>query len=377
MDMYIVLDANIIIKEDYGNSLHFNLLLSGLKDRQHKVYVPRLAIEEVHARLSRWLDSETKTVNKSLSDVSRRLSLPLQSPFEGLDVQEWMRLFRQRLYQKFDLPDTAILDYPDVSHEHLVKKAIARKKPFNEKGSGYRDALIWETVVACASNADAQVLLITADKDFRESADKDDLHPDLIKDLVDRGLASDRVILSRSIADFIDKHMRPYLKELSPHLKKLSWENPIQVLRDWGYDLEDEVATALQNSYSTYVWSPRAFDLDTDLENLFLDNVQDLNHLRVLDVRETNGSSLLIRMEARLICEFHVFVDKATWYSQVENSVLEILDPDWNRHCVLATVTSELDCEFDCTIDISRPKHCKTQILSMNPVPMSEVDFRL
>ena len=148
-------------------------------------------------------------------------------------------------------------------------------------------------------------------------------------------------------------------------MKELSLENPIQMLRDRGYDLEDEVAMALQNSYSTYVWSPGALGLDTDLENLFLDNVQDISRLSVLDVRETNGSNLLIKMEARLICEFHVFVDWATWYSQVESSALEVLDPDWNRHCLLATVTSELDCEFDITFDISKQKHGKTQVLSI------------
>ena len=131
----------------------------------------------------------------------------------------------------------------------------------------------------------------------------------------------------------------------------------------------------MQNSYSTYVWSPGALDLDTDLENLFLDNVQDLYRLSVLDVRETNGSSLLIKMEARLICEFHVFVDWATWYSQVESSALEVLDPDWNRHCLLATVTSELDCEFDITFDISKQKHGKTQVLSIRPAPLSDDDF--
>ncbi len=368
--MYIVLDANIIIKEDYGDSLHFELLLSGLGGRQHKVYVPEPALEEVIARFSRWLENETKKVDKSLSAISRRLPLHLQSPLEGLDVQELTSLFRQRLHQKLELPNVAILNYPDVAHDHLVKKAVARKKPFDEKGSGYRDALIWETVLAGASKVDAQVLLITADKDFRESADKDDLHPDLIKDLEDRGLNSDRVILARSIADFIDKHMRPYLK-------KLSEENPIQVLRNRGFDLEDEVVQSFESAYSTHDWYLGDFDLDTDLDSIRLDTVQELYRLRVLDVRETKESTILIKMEARLICEFEVFVDKATWYSLQEDRILTLLDPDWNRHYVLASAMLEIDCTFDTTIGISDLKNCKTQVMSAKPVPRSADEFFL
>ena len=55
--MYIVLDANIIISEGYGNSVHFGLLMSWSSAMGHEVYVPRLAIEEVVARFSRCLDS--------------------------------------------------------------------------------------------------------------------------------------------------------------------------------------------------------------------------------------------------------------------------------------------------------------------------------
>ena len=367
--MYIVLDANIIIEEGYGESVHFGILMSWSSAMGHEVFVPRPALEEVVAHFSKRLDSEVKKLDKNVSTLAWLLSSPVRSPLEGLDLKHQITLFRQRLLGMFDIQfvteNSAILDYPEVSHEHLVNRAIARRKPFDQKGSGYRDALIWETILERVAPATDQVLLITNDQDF---SDKDgNLHPDLIRDLEDREIANDKVVLIRSIKDLVDERIRP-------HRKKLSWENPIQALRDYGYDLEDEVARALQNSYSTYVWSPGALNLDTDLENLFLDNVQGLYRLCVLDVRESNESSLLIKIEARLICDFHVFVDKATWYSQVDNSVLEILDPDWNRHCVLATVTSELDCEFDCTIDISRPKHCKTQILSMNPAPMSEVD---
>ena len=121
--MYIVLDANIIISEGYGNSVHFGLLMSWSSAMGHEVYVPKIVIEEVVAHFSRSLDSATKRAADSLSKLSRLLPVPLQSPLERLNVKELTNQFRTRLFEKFDTPDTAILDYPDVSHEYLVKRA--------------------------------------------------------------------------------------------------------------------------------------------------------------------------------------------------------------------------------------------------------------
>ena len=61
---------------------------------------------------------------KSLSTLSRMLSVPLQSPFERLDVQELeTNLFRQRLYRRSSIyPIQQSLDYPEVSHENLVQE---------------------------------------------------------------------------------------------------------------------------------------------------------------------------------------------------------------------------------------------------------------
>jgi len=60
-----------------------------------------------------------------------------------------------------------IASYPKVTHETLTKAATARKKPFAENGGGYRDALIWHTVLEVAAQDDkVQVLFVSNDGDF-------------------------------------------------------------------------------------------------------------------------------------------------------------------------------------------------------------------
>jgi hypothetical protein len=72
----------------------------------------------------------------------------------------------------------AILPYPAVDHRTVVARALARRRPFDAKGrNGYRDALIWETVLELARGlSEGRVLLCTRNsKDFGERG----LHADL------------------------------------------------------------------------------------------------------------------------------------------------------------------------------------------------------
>jgi hypothetical protein len=66
---------------------------------------------------------------------------------------------------------------PPVGHLDLTRRAAERRPPFDAKGGGYRDALLWHTALDLAS--DASVLLVTGDRGFRGDAEKGTLHPDL------------------------------------------------------------------------------------------------------------------------------------------------------------------------------------------------------
>src|SRR5262249_54391515 len=59
----------------------------------------------------------------------------------------------------------AVLDWPDVPHSDLVSRAVSRRPPFDSKGSGYRDSLVWANVLELAK-ARADVALCSEDKIF-------------------------------------------------------------------------------------------------------------------------------------------------------------------------------------------------------------------
>lgn len=205
--MHIVPDANIIITEGFGNSLQFQTLLSTLEVSGHNIYVPKLVIEEVVAEFERVFEEGVR----GLRILSRRLRIDLPASVETLDKGTESTQFRSRLETQFDVPNCAILDYPSISHEELVIRAATRTKPFDERGSGYRDALIWETVLNLATEVNSEVAFISDDNDFRNRSGE--LHSELVRQLDRRGLPRDRVILVRSLKNFMDTYMRPTPQE--------------------------------------------------------------------------------------------------------------------------------------------------------------------
>ena len=209
--MHIVSDANIIIVEGYGDSEHFRTLLSGLDRLQYNFYVPKSVFEEIVAKFERDFDEDTREIRRRIRNLSWRLDRRLSSPIEGLDKENEVALFRRRMEARFSASNRRILEYPDISHEELVRRAAARIRPFSESGAGYRDALIWETVLNLAESVDSQVALISSDNDFRNRSGE--LHSDLVNELASRGLPQDKVILASSVTNFSETYIDPHFQE--------------------------------------------------------------------------------------------------------------------------------------------------------------------
>jgi PIN domain len=104
-----------------------------------------------------------------------------------------------------------ILPVPQIAHADLLDRAVGDRKPFRrEKGTGYKDALIWYSLLELLREKGPPVAFVTADGDFR---DGDDLAEDLIKDLQDAGYPADSVRLYKSFSDLVGEEVAD-LREL-------------------------------------------------------------------------------------------------------------------------------------------------------------------
>jgi hypothetical protein len=61
-----------------------------------------------------------------------------------------------------------ILPYPeDVTHAEMTARALGRVPPFDQKGDGYRDSLIWLAALAEAESLKAELILVSNDNAFK------------------------------------------------------------------------------------------------------------------------------------------------------------------------------------------------------------------
>jgi len=141
------------------------------------------------------------------------LGLLLPSSLEDLD-----RLLQSRkaeLQQRLDDAEVIIAEYPREDHQEVAERAIGRRRPFDSKGKdGYRDTLVWLSVLALCRQGDVPIALITNDGDFLDSGGLR-IHPDLAEDLKREGLSPDSVAVFRNHVQFSQEHVDQHLQILS------------------------------------------------------------------------------------------------------------------------------------------------------------------
>lgn len=110
------------------------------------------------------------------STLYRRLGFGAPEPPSGLDYRSYAEA-RLNEHLGFDL-----LPIPQVSHVDLVNRAVHRTPPFDQKGSGYRDSLVWANVLELVRRGH-DVAFVSSDRIFR--SDEGGLPASLRADVVD------------------------------------------------------------------------------------------------------------------------------------------------------------------------------------------------
>lgn len=153
-----VLDSTELSSDFMCTGLKFQLVDYTLHESWLSLFVPASVVEETIANHERQI-AEFRSAAKRLSQAGRRLGL---STLEG-EVNQFD--YREYLAERMDRLGITVLPWPTVSHEELVARAVSRRPPFDEKGSGYRDSLLWADAVQLAASG-RQVALVSSDSVF-------------------------------------------------------------------------------------------------------------------------------------------------------------------------------------------------------------------
>ena len=353
--MHIILDASAIIAEDFGRSVRFRTLLAASKALDYEVIVPSLAIAETVGKFHREIGKEDNSVRRVLGQLSKLLGRRIDPTVVGIDPGSESESFKSALESRLQYSEVIILSYPDVAHEDIAERAISRRRPFDQNGSGYRDTLIWLSALKLAGETGGQIILVSEDGDFGTA---NGLHGDLTNDLVEAGHPKDKVMLSKSLSNVIDEYVLP-------KLSAVLLEKPLAALADLGVDAQEATLLAIQTAYNHVEWEPNELGLPPECETPTLYYVEGGEDLQVVEVRALPDGRLLARIVTKVFGGFNFFMLKADLYVVDEDPRLDVADFDWNEYGLLGEITLELNATIDLLIDQSNPLKPQAQVVSL------------
>jgi PIN domain len=238
--MRVVVDANLIIERDWHLTTGpAEALLSAARRGRVRLVLPEVVVREVvaaHAERRAAARGKLQAARAAL----RRLEGPrgpgddaeAADPFIRQTFESW---FRDRLAQhRVEVPDV-----PEAAAA-LVDRALQRRRPFDSNGrAGFRDALIWETVLEGASSAQTTLLASDNVRDFADDSNTAP-HPHLREDLTARGLDAAAVRLVRSFEEAAHVALEP-AREVVDRLRERLAREP-----EWADELTEQMRQEVQ-----------------------------------------------------------------------------------------------------------------------------------
>lgn len=227
---------------------------------------------------------------------------------------------------------------PATSVRQLVELDLDRRKPFSGDGKGFRDALIWETVVEL-SNAEVPPIFFVSNntKDFCNGQGK--LHEHLVATLND----SSPVEHVRSLKELLETEP---LQGLVKQLNKIQDTLTEELLME---KVDESLAELLYSDFEEltgeYIgkgeWElPAQILLDSPVLTHF--ELED-SSLTCEVFRGPEPGELVVEAEITTYCQVEGYFYKSEWWLAESDDVI-VLDGDWNNH--MSHAAQELKVQF-------------------------------
>ncbi|MFD5017231.1 PIN domain-containing protein [Streptomyces chartreusis] len=353
----VAVDTNALYGDLELQNSAWKTVLLRCRQGQLELWVPEVVVRETIRHHGRTLNAAIRKMRTGLSNVrSLRLDngiLPDRQELENA-VRQKAEGYEGRLRSALRDAGAKILPLPTVSHEALLERALAERKPFrlkaqdpeNKGPDGYRDALIWLSIAEAASATDGSKLLVfvtTNHKDFcDEGANDSSVSGDLLEDLPRTGLVVKRYSdLKEALAVLPEAADEP-AAEPEPGVREqiLEWVEEACTKSLPGTSVETH------NEDYTSGYSFGDLQLPAALQNptiQYIDLYRDSLQWSVHDSYEDGTELAAVSIEADV--QFDGFAYKS---DDIEG--LEVHDADWNNHMMWVYATYPTVLSFNATI---------------------------
>jgi hypothetical protein len=174
-DVYLLIDTNIFFDNYFLRGNKFLALKNMIRKTNSKILMPTIVIDEVKKKYKETLDRQQDRIDEINKKYPDMLT-------QNKTTKELMAEY-DKLWNK-QLKGSIVIDSSKVSMKSLIERSLSKRHPFTETGKGFRDALIWESILLFLNNTSRNknpLVVITDNKtDFGDGCLFDDLQQELL-----------------------------------------------------------------------------------------------------------------------------------------------------------------------------------------------------
>ena len=350
--MHIFVDTSVIIRESFFRS---PFALSFFRAAHHlgiQITVSQVVLDEIVGRYKKSIRENYERFEKIRKEVNK----VTQNEIAGINVELEEKIFFRDLDNIVEKFGFKILPYPNRSARDIVKQSYRSRKPFNDKGEGYKDYLIWESLLSfLETRPDAkEVFFLTGNvKDFCESeGNSRSLHHHLREEIADRDI---KISIFADLKTFFNEKILPKLKDLN--LQDCIYLD----IDELHYDAVDGVNDLL-TYYTTYGFEGLPFSNDvtiTRIHNMTLESQT---------IKEIDEDTILVSFEGTVEIEVDGYIEKND-YLLGNHKDLALVNLDWNES--MAAVSQTIETPFLLQITYSK---WKREIIDSSIVLNKEIE---
>lgn len=279
--MRVIIDSNVLISDRWLSGPDFRTFLASRSEIGHELLVPQLALDEAVNDLGEQIASQEGEIAKASEKLRSLLNgdySPPSRPRRDTRVREYRGFLLDRLRKE----GARFLGYPKVPHDKVVRRALERRRPFDQKGhDGYRDVLMWHCVLS-ELRGTGDVAFITSDQDFCAPVVKGtapqarSLHQQLLQDIRD---PKDAPRLFESLRDFVEREVKP--REVLSGPDALARDGATRL-----FDARGALQKYLLGALAKYLLDPGMLGLPPEVEHASVVSVEDVVNVIPRQVRK-------------------------------------------------------------------------------------------
>ena len=316
--MRIILDTNIFCQDYWLCKNNFRIFFSGLQRIPAVLLIPKVVIDEFLNKFQNEYSKKHDSLLASLRECNEISNS--NTSFNVSSVEEIIKNHSDSFQRTIARTKAKILEYPKTSHEEIVKFAILRKKPFAENGSGYRDALIWESVKSQVLLSDETVVFIS--NNTHDFCLKDLLHPDLVGDVGESRIKRGEFEFFKDLGSFNKKYVVPKLESI------MKIENELASFNAKGLDLHNWIETkglTLIESIESDLGVLK-FGWEPEIGNFHIRGINKIDDVSTKDILKFNDHEVIISFSSSL-------------------EVLFSATASWDEFCNSKAIQSQFPCQ--------------------------------